>query len=104
AYAFPGPGGNPCIPDATTTGNDADLVGTLRLVDGALVGLDSRISLDGAKLQVPNPKCEGQFIQVPSFTHVWSITGRPAGSVASMTHTFWIASYCYTDCLGDWQV
>ena len=104
AYALPGPGGDPCIPDPTTTANDAELLGTLRLVDAAVVGLDSRISLDGAKLQVPNPKCDGQFIQVPNFTKAWSITARPAGSVASLTQTTGFAPHLVPDRAGAWQV
>ena len=62
AYALPGPGADPCIPDPTTTANDAELLGTLRLVDAAVVGLDSRISLDGAKLRLHDLAHESRSI------------------------------------------
>ena len=38
AYALPGPGADPCIPDPTTNANDAELLGTLRLVDTQTAG------------------------------------------------------------------
>jgi hypothetical protein len=105
AYALPGPGGaDPCVPDPTANGNAAELVGTLRLLDAAVVGLDSRISLSGAKLQVPDPKCDGQFIQVPNFARTWSITGRPAGSTATLTQTTGFAPHLVPDRVGAWQV
>ena len=105
AYAKPGPGGgDPCIGDPTATGNDAELQGTLRLIDGPVVGLDTRISLAGAKLQVPNPKCDGKYISVPAFAYTWSITGRPAGSTATLTQTTGFAPHLVPDRAGAWQV
>jgi hypothetical protein len=112
AYALPGDpgdggtggGGAPiCVPDPTVTGSSAELQGTLRLLDGPLVGLDTRITMDGAKLQLPNPDCDGKFISVP-LRFGWSITQRPTGSTAQLTQTTTLTPHLVPDRPGAWQV
>ena len=112
AYALPGDpgdggtggGGGPiCVPDLTVTAKDAQLQGTLHLLDGPLVGFDTGISMDGAKLQLPNPKCEGKFLSVP-LRFGWSITQRPAGSTAQLTQTTTLTPHLVPDKPGAWQI
>src|SRR5262245_2935341 len=89
AYALPGGGGGGggdsdpvgCLPDPSVTVNDAVLNGTLHLLDGPLVGFDTRIRMDNASLQLPDPKCDGEFINVPlvPLNFAWSVSGRPSG-------------------------
>src|SRR5262245_51228961 len=85
AYALQGSDTDPCFPQ-TVTAADAELVGTLRLLDPAMVGYESRISMSGATLRLPNPRCDGQYITVP-LTYSWAIVTRPSGSVAALTQT-----------------
>jgi hypothetical protein len=113
AYALPGDpddgggtggGGGPiCVPDPTVTAKDAQLLGTLRVLDGPLVDFDTRVTMDGAKLQLPNPKCEGKFLSVP-LRFAWSITQRPAGSTAQLTQTTSLTPHLVPDKPGAWQV
>jgi hypothetical protein len=112
AYALPGDpgdggtggGGGPiCVPDPTVTGKDAQLQGTLRLLDGPLVGFDTRIAMDGAKLQLPNPRCEGKFLPI-QLRFGWSITQRPAGSTAQLTQTTTLTPHLVPDKAGAWQI
>jgi hypothetical protein len=113
AYALPGGdptdggtggGGQPiCVPDPTVTGKDAQLQGTLHMLDGPLVGFDTRITVDGASVEVPNPKCEGKFLSVP-LRFAWSISQRPAGSAAQLTQTTTLTPHLVPDKPGPWQV
>jgi hypothetical protein len=75
-----------CTTQPPPNSDGSTLSGTLQLLDGAVVGLDTRVSMRGATLQVPNPQCEGQYINVP-LKYAWSITGRPTGSNAALTQT-----------------
>jgi hypothetical protein len=113
AYALPGNpddgagtggGGAPiCVPDPSVTARDAQLQGTLRLLDGPLSGFDTRVTMDGAKLQLPNPKCEGKFLSVP-LRFGWSITQRPSDSTAQLTQTTTLTPHLVPDKPGAWQV
>jgi len=109
AYAKPidpgdGTGGAvPCLPQPGVSGDDGVLNGTLHLLDGPLVGFDTRISMDGASLKIPNPKCEGEFLNVP-LKFAWSISGRPSGSNAGLTQSTTLTPHLVPDKVGAWQV
>jgi hypothetical protein len=92
-----------CTSQPPANGDGSTLSGTLQLLDGALVGLDTRVSMAGATLQVPNPQCEGQYINVP-LKYAWSITGRPTGSKAALTQTTTLTPHLTPDKVGPWQV
>ena len=112
AYAAPGEpgdggtggGGQPiCVPDPTVTGSSARLAGTLHLLDGPLVGLDTRISMDGATLQLPNPGCQGKFLSIP-LRYGWSVSQHPSGSTAQLTQATGLTPHLVPDRPGQWQV
>src|SRR5690242_15846338 len=79
------PTGGTCVPQPVS-GADAELSRTPQLLDGVVVGLESRISMADAALSIPDPRCEGRNIAV-TLTYRWAVTGRPAGSTASLTQT-----------------
>jgi hypothetical protein len=91
-----------CFPQPVA-GTDAILNGTLRLMEPAIVGYDSRISMSGASLQLPDPKCDGQFITVP-LTFRWDILTRPAGSTGQLASSTSLTTRLKPDVAGSWQV
>jgi hypothetical protein len=102
AYALPANPGDTCVPQPVTAA-DAELLGTLRLLDVATVGLESRISMQSPSVRNPDPKCDGQYIQVP-LVFRWDVLGRPTGSTAALTTTSTTTARLVPDAAGDWQV
>lgn len=94
--------GGACIPQPVTAA-DAELSGTLSLLDPAVVGLESRISLAGAGLRFPDPKCDGRYITV-SLKYRWDFTTRPAGSTAPLSQTTTLIPRLTPDIAGTWAV
>ncbi len=102
AFALPSDPGDPCFPQRVT-GADAELLGTLRQLEAAEVGLPTRFSMQSPSVRIPDPKCEGQYLSVP-LVFSWSVVSRPAGSVAQLTSTNTLVARLVPDVAGAWQV
>src|SRR5262249_19158091 len=102
AFALPAGPGDPCIPQPVK-GSDAELDGTLRLLEAAIVGSESRISMQGASLRLPNPNCDGAYLNVP-LVYRWDLLSRPAGGTASLTSTNSLVARLTPDAAGTWLV
>jgi hypothetical protein len=101
AYALPSDPTEQCIPQPVTAA-DAELLGTLRLLEAAVVGYESRISMQAPGVRIPDPRCDGQYIQVP-LVYRWDVLSRPAGSTAQLTQTTGLTARIRPDAAGDWQ-
>src|SRR6185295_17399105 len=94
---------DPCLPQ-TVTAADAVLNGTVRLLDAAVVGYQTRINMLSPSVQLPSPTCDGEFITVP-LVYRWDVLGRPAGSTATLSQTTSSLTTILTpDVAGAWQV
>jgi hypothetical protein len=102
AFALPGDPSDPCVPQSVK-GSDAELSGTLRLLEAAIVGSESRISMQGASVRLPNPRCDGDYLDVP-LVYRWDLLSRPAGGTASLTSTNSLVARLTPDAAGTWQV
>jgi hypothetical protein len=102
AHALPIDPTDTCLPQPVTTA-DAELLGTLRLLDAAVVGYDTRISMQAPSVRIPDPKCDGRYITVP-LVYSWDVLSRPAGSTALVTQTTTLIAHLTPDIAGDWQI
>ena len=102
AHALPSGPTDTCLPQPVTAA-DAELLGTLRLLDAAIVGSDTRISMQGASVRIPDPTCDGQYITVP-LVYRWDVLVRPTGSTVLLAQTTTLTTHLTPDVAGDWQV
>jgi hypothetical protein len=102
AHALPGDPSEQCVPQ-TVTAASAELLGTLRLLEAAVVGYEARINMLAPSVRIPDPKCDGQYIRVP-LVYRWDLLSRPAGSAAQLTQTTTLTARLTSDTAGDWQV
>ncbi len=102
AYALPGEPVEECGPQPVTAA-DAELLGSLRLLEAAAVGYETRISMQAPSVRIPDPKCDGQYITVP-LAFRWDVLSRPAVSSATLSATTTTTARLTPDVAGDWQV
>jgi hypothetical protein len=102
AYALPKDPIEQCVPQFVS-GADAFFNGTLKLLDPAIVGYESRLSLQGGNVQLPDPRCDGRYISVP-LTGRWDLTARPTGSISTLYQLSTTGAKLTPDVGGSWQV
>jgi hypothetical protein len=76
AHALPSDPTDTCLPQPVTAA-DAELLGTVRLLDAAVVGYDTRISMQAPSVRIPDPKCDGRYVTVP-LVYRWDSAVQPA--------------------------
>jgi hypothetical protein len=92
-----------CTPQ-TVTGDQAELLGYLYVVDPPMVGLPTTIRMSGAAIQLPNPNCDGQFLTFMDPVAGWVIATRPAGASGSLTQVTRSEARLVADKPGPWSV
>lgn len=103
AYAAPIGPGDQCVPQPVTAAN-AELIGTLQMLEAAAVGSESHISIYPASLRIPDPNCDGRYITV-LLAYRWDLLSRPSGSNAQLSPTTGsLVTRLTPDVAGDWQV
>jgi hypothetical protein len=102
AQALPTDPTDTCVPQPVSAA-DAELLGTLRLLDAAVVGYDTRLSMQTPSVRIPDPKCDGQYLGVP-LVFRWEVLSRPLGSAAVLSQTTTTTAHLTPDVAGDWQV
>lgn len=95
-----------CVPQRVT-GAQAELVGTLRLLDTTkppMAGQETRIIMQNLAVRLPDPACEGREVGAVGLIPRWSVVARPAGSVANPTIVGTNTAALTPDRGGVWRV
>jgi uncharacterized protein YbcI len=88
----------------TVTGDQAELLGYLYVVDPPMVSLPATIRMSGAAIQLPDPNCDGRFLTFLDPVAGWVIATRPAGGSGSLTQVTRSEARLIADRPGQWSV
>ena len=86
------------------TGDQAELLGFMTVLDPPMVGHPTRVRMSGAAIKLPNPNCDGQFLTINDPVASWSIVGRPAGGTGTLTQVSRSETRLVADKPGEWVI